>query len=121
MKIEEKIADTFGKKRFYCPHRIRSLFVTERPDKEEDIPILYRRFLIKDNIDLQPIEAAAYKVCRLEEDILIQGNTANGTDYDIKGLYQSAEHEENTEALVPRDALKKFEDAAILLLSLIHI
>jgi uncharacterized linocin/CFP29 family protein len=71
------------------------------------IPVLHSEFRINRRdleaskteglpLDLSCVDAAIYAVARKEDDLLLQGWTADGTNYDIVGLYQGAANDENT-------------------------
>lgn len=63
------------------------------------VPVLHKSFRINRRsleasrssgapIDVATAKSAAYKVAKLEDDLIIQGYAADGSNYDIKGLYQ---------------------------------
>ena len=65
------------------------------------VPVLYRKWTINARdlessrttgtpLDMQAIDAATYKVVLKENAYLIQGYAADGSNYDVNGLYQAA-------------------------------
>lgn len=65
------------------------------------IPLLHKEFRISRRdlaaaarggfgISTATVQSAAYKVMNLENQLILNGFAADGTNYDIKGLYQSA-------------------------------
>lgn len=40
-------------------------------------------------LDTQNLDSAIYKVAKLEDDLILDGYAADGSNYDIKGLYQA--------------------------------
>ena len=66
-----------------------------------NVPVLHKNFRLNRRhvesartegraLDLTQVDAAIYKVMLQEEAMLLNGWTADGTNYDISGLYQSA-------------------------------
>jgi uncharacterized linocin/CFP29 family protein len=71
------------------------------------IPVLHSEFRINRRdleasrtegqpLDLSTIDSAIYGVARKEDDLLLQGWSADGTNYDIVGLYQGAGNDYST-------------------------
>jgi len=86
-------------------------------DKSEDIanlarttvavPVLSKTFRINRRsleasrtagspLDIVTAKSAAYKVAKLEDDLILDGFAADGSTYDISGLYQAANNTEST-------------------------
>ena len=72
------------------------------------VPVLHSEFRINRRdldasrtegtpLDLSAVDGAIYAVARKEDDLLLQGWSADGTNYDIVGLYQGAGNDENTD------------------------
>jgi uncharacterized linocin/CFP29 family protein len=94
--IETEIADALLAFEFMESDDVIKLTRSNKP-----VPILQRGFKVGrrdlasskirgDPLNVRTAVSAAYKVQLKEEALLIQGYTADGTTYDIKGLYQSA-------------------------------
>jgi len=74
------------------------------------IPVLHSEFRINRRdleasrteglpLDMSTVDSAIYGVARKEDDLLLQGWSADGSSYDIVGLYQGAGNDYNTSSV----------------------
>ena len=98
-----------AKLEFKWPTPGTSFDITNLAPTTKPIPTLHKEFDIdyikaeasrttQTPLDTQVVASATYRVGQLEDDLLFQGYSANGTNYDINGLYRDAGQNYSTSA-----------------------